>query len=124
MSEKTKLSNAELDVVKEKMLNLIIEALNNNGEDCGLATSYGKKTLCANLPYAEKGVEGVFEISIINKADMDYEDLIAEREHLTQVRKERIERAEEKERIKQKKIAESQRKREEKERARAEKEGA
>ena len=43
---KTKLSNAELDVVKEKYFTIIKNALNELGEDCELATSYGKKNTC------------------------------------------------------------------------------
>lgn len=89
---KTKLSNAELDVVKEKYFTIIKNALNELGEDCDLATSYGKKTLVLNMPYVEQGIEGVFEICMINKTDPDF-DYMLERDNLATVRAERAEKA-------------------------------
>jgi len=89
---KTKLTNAELDVVKERYLTIIKNALNELGEDCDLATSYGKKTLVLNMPYVEQGVEGVFEICMINKTDPDF-DYMVERDNLGIVKAERAEKA-------------------------------
>lgn len=92
MAQKTKLSNAELDIVKEKYFTIIKNALNELGEDCDLATSYGKKTLVLNMPYVEQGIEGVFEICMINKTDPDF-DYMLERDNLATVRAERAEKA-------------------------------
>lgn len=92
MAQKTKLTNAELDVVKEKYLTIIKNALNELGEDCDLATSYGKKTLVLNMPYVEQGVEGVFEICMINKTDPDF-DYMVERDNLGIVKAERAQKA-------------------------------
>lgn len=89
---KTKLSNAELDIVKEKYFTIIKNALNELGEDCDLATSYGKKTLVLNMPYVEQGIEGVFEICMVNKTDPDF-DYMLERDNLATVRAERAEKA-------------------------------
>ena len=94
MAQKTKLSNAELDIVKERYFTIIKNALNELGEDCDLATSYGKKTLVLNMPYVEQGIEGVFEICMINKTDPDF-DYMVERDNLAIVRAERAKKAKE-----------------------------
>lgn len=110
MAQKTKLSNAELDVVKEKYFTIIKNALNEIGEDCELATSYGKKTLVLNMPYVEQGIEGVFEICMINKTDPDF-DYMVERDNLAIVRADRAEKARINAEKKAKKIAADEKRR-------------
>ncbi len=116
---KTKLSNAELDIVKEKYLAIIKTALENEGEDIDFATSYGKNTMVLNMPYVEQEIEGVFEIAIINKTEPTL-DLYDERERFKQLKVDRAKKAEEN----AKKSAERKAKAEEKARAKAEKEKA
>ena len=114
---KTKLSNAELDTVKERLFEIIKSALAESGEDIDFATSYGKNTMVLNMPYAEQGIEGVFEIAIINKTEPTL-DLYDERERFQQLKIDRARKAEENAR----KSAENKRKAEEKARAKAERE--
>lgn len=91
---KTKLSNAELDIIKERYFEIIKQALADNGEDIDFATSYGKNTMVLNMPYAEQGIEGVFEIAIINKTEPTL-DLYDERERFKELKVERAKKAEE-----------------------------
>lgn len=124
MAEKTKLTNAELDIVKERYLAIIKEALNASGEDCDLATAYHTNTLCANMPYVEQGIEGVFEIRLVNKTDPDF-DYMMERDNLTQLRKDREakEKAKAEKKAKQKAEAEKRKAVKEAQKARKEESG-
>ena len=91
---KTKLSNADRDILKEKLFEIIKTALNESGEDVDFATSYGKNTMVLNMPYVIDGIEGVFEIAIINKSEPTL-DLYDERERFKELKVERAKKAEE-----------------------------
>ena len=89
---KTKLTNAEKDLLKEKFFVIMRDALNATGEDCELATSFGKNTLVMNMPYVMDGIEGVFEIMMVDKTDASL-DYMYERERLQTLKADRAEKA-------------------------------
>lgn len=120
MAEKTKLSNPEMDALKERLFIIMRDALNAAGEDCELATSFGKNTLVMNMPWVAEGLEGYFEVCLVNKTDPAF-DYMWERERIGKLRAEREQKAKENAEKKAKKTAEDAKRREIKAKQKAQK---